>query len=405
MSQALGSDPSLGGPAEGGASTKRAGPLSGLRVVEFQGSGPGPFAGMILADAGADVLLVDRVGPTHLGKYGERRYEVLMRNKRSVMVDLKSEAGRDATLDIIARADVVIDVMRPGSMERLGLGPRECLARNQRLVYGRMTGWGQDGPRAHAAGHDINYVAISGILSAIGPASSPVIPLNLIGDMGGGGLLLAFGIVCALQEVTRSGRGQVVDAAMLEGASLLGTLFHGMLAAGRWRDQRGGNHLDGSAPWYAVYATSDGGFMAVGANEEHFYAALLDGLGLTAEILPDRSDPGAWPTLRARFADVFGSRSRAEWTRIFATIDACVTPVLSMGEAVDDAHNRARRAYQNVAGITQPAPAPRFSLTPAGVASAPPRRGEGGREMLRAWGVDDPALRQLARDGIGFLNE
>ncbi|MFT3816573.1 MAG: CaiB/BaiF CoA-transferase family protein [Rubrivivax sp.] len=373
-----------------------AGPLAGLRVLEFQGSGPGPFAGMLLADLGADVLLVDRPGPAGMGKYGPRKYETMMRGKRSIALDLKDPQAVQTALQLVDKADALIDVFRPGVMERLGLGPDVCLARNPKLIYGRMTGWGQDGPRAAEAGHDVNYVAVSGVLGAIGGrAAPPAIPLNLVGDMGGGGLLLAFGIVCALLEVKSSGRGQVIDAAMVEGASLLGTLFAGMLAAGRWRDERGVNHLDGAAPWYTTYETLDGQAIAVGANEEPFYAELLRRLQLDAAELPPRQDRARWPALRERIAAVFKTRTRAQWCEAFAGSDACVSPVWSFGEARADPQSVARRSFVEIAGIAQPAPAPRFSRTAAGVPSAPPGRGQGAREALVDWGFDPETAARL----------
>ena len=382
------------------------GPLAGVRVIEFQGSGPGPFAGMLLADMGADVLLIDREGPAGMGKYGERKYEVMMRGKRSITLDLKSPQGVAAMLDLVEQADALIDVFRPGVLERRGLGPDVCLARNPRLVYGRMTGWGQDGPRSADAGHDINYIAVSGVLSAIGQAGGPpVLPLNLVGDMGGGGMLLALGIACALFEAKGSGRGQVVDAAMVEGASLLGTLFSGMLASGRWQDQRGVNHLDGAAPWYATYETSDGGWLAVGANEEPFYAELLARMKLDPASLPDRKDRGRWSELRARFTESFKRKTRDEWVAEFAGSDACVSPVFNFAEARDDPHSAARGAFIELAGIPQPAPAPRFSRTAARARSAPPTRGQGGRQALADWGFDSAGIDRLSRAGIGFQKD
>lgn len=379
------------------------GPLHGVRVLEFQGSGPGPFAGMLLADMGADVLLIDRPGERGMGKYGPRKYEVLMRGKRSIALDLKSPAASAALLDIVGSADVLIDVFRPGVLERRGLGPDTCLAKNPKLIYARMTGWGQDGPRSAEAGHDINYVALSGLLGAIGQANGPpVVPLNLLGDFGGGGMMLAFGIACALLEARASGRGQVVDAAMLEGASLLGTMFSGLLALGRWQDQRGVNHLDGAAPWYGTYRTSDGKYMAVGANEEPFYAALLQGLELDAAGMPPRSDRASWPRLRQHMEQAFMQRTRDEWCKVFAGSDACATPVLSLTEARSDAQMQARQAFVEVAGIAQPAPAPRLSRTPGSVRGAPPSRGQGGREALLDWGFDEAGIARFIAAGLTF---
>lgn len=380
------------------------GPLSGFRIIEFQGSGPGPFAGMMLADMGADVLLLDRVGPAAMGKYGERRFETMMRGKRSLMLDLKAEGASEAVLTLVERADALIDVFRPGAMERRGLGPEACLARNPRLIYGRMTGWGQSGPRAATAGHDINYIALGGLLSAIGRAGEPpTVPLNLLGDMGGGGMLLAFGITCGLLQASRTGQGQVVDAAMCEGASLLGTLFSGMLASGRWADGRGRNHLDGSAPWYTSYETADGQFMAVGANEDEFYALLLQGLGLDPASLPERKDRSQWPRIRATFEQAFKTRTRAQWRAVFDHSDACVTPVLSLTEARMDAHALARASFVEVGGIAQPAPAPRFSGSTPQPPTQPPMRGQGGLQTLRDWGLDQASIASLQAHGVSFL--
>jgi alpha-methylacyl-CoA racemase len=304
---------------------------------------------------------------------------------------------------LVERADVLIEGFRPGVTERLGLGPDDCLQRNPRLVYGRMTGFGQDGPRAPRAGHDINYVALAGVLHAIGRRGEPPVPpLNLVADFGGGGMLLAFGVASALVERATSGRGQVVDAAMVEGASLLATMFHGLMAAGRWRDERGVNLLDSGAPWYDVYETADGRYMAVGAIGGRFYDALLSGLGLDPAGLPDRHDRGRWPELRARFAAAFKSRTREAWSAVFDASDACVTPVVSLGEARSEAHNAARASFVDIAGVVQPAPAPRFSRTPCAVPQPPSDRGEGGAEALAAWGFDEAGIGRLRSLGLGI---
>jgi alpha-methylacyl-CoA racemase len=378
------------------------GPLAGIRVLEFESIGPGPFCGMMLADMGADVLRVDRPGGTG-GSVGRvRRFDVMARGRRSVTLDLKGEAGREAARRLAGRADALIEGLRPGVMERLGLGPDELLARNPRLVYGRMTGWGQDGPLAARAGHDIDYIALTGTLNAIGRAGErPVPPLNLVGDFGGGGMLLAFGLACALLEARTSGRGQVVDAAMVDGASLLAAPFHGMMAAGRWTETRGENLLDGGAPWYDTYATKDGGHLAVGAIEPQFYAELLERLGLAGEPLPAQHDRAGWPVLRARFAAVFAGRTRAEWVAAFDGSDACVAPVLSFSEARAHAHNVARATFVESGGIAQPAPAPRFSRTPGAIRRAAPERGEHGRDALRDWGFGDAEADELERMGVG----
>jgi alpha-methylacyl-CoA racemase len=379
------------------------GPLAGVRVLEFEAIGPAPFCNMMLADMGADVLLVDRSEDSRLGFGRERWYDVMFRGRRSVTLDLKSEGGVAAALALADKADAVIEGFRPGVMERLGLGPDTLLARNPKLVYGRMTGWGQSGPLAARAGHDIDYIALSGALQAIGRAGhAPSPPLNLVGDFGGGGMLLAFGIVCALFEAQRSGEGQVVDAAMVDGASLLTTMFWGMQAAGRWSDERGANVLDSGAPWYDAYATRDGKFVAVGAIEPKFYAELLERLGLAAETLPDQHDRSGWGALRERFAATFRTRTRDEWCRVFDGSDACFAPVLTFREAADHPHARARSAHLALGNVAQPAPAPRLSRTPGAVRSTPPERGAGGREALQDWGFSSADVERLGSLGVGF---
>lgn len=381
------------------------GPLAGVRVLEFEGIGPGPFCGMLLADMGADVILLDRTEDAKLGLGRERRYDVMFRGRRSVTLDLKSPSGRDAALALAARADAVIEGFRPGVLERLGLGPDVLLARNPRLVVGRMTGWGQDGPMAPRAGHDIDYIALSGALHAIGRADgAPVPPLNLVGDFGGGGLLLAFGIACALLEARQSGRGQVIDAAMVEGAGLLTSMMWGMLASGQWQDARGVNVLDSAAPWYDTYATRDGKHYAIGAIEGKFYAELVARLGLDPATLPDQHDRTRWPELRARFAAAFAGRTRDEWDAVFAGSDACAAPVLSFADAASHPHARARGAHVEIDGVRQPAPAPRLSRTPGAVRNGPPERGEGGRAALRDWGFTDHEVAALSSLGIGWRN-
>ncbi len=381
------------------------GPLAGIKVLEFEAIGPGPFAGMLLADMGADVLLIDRPAASDLGLKRERWNDVMMRGKRSVTLDLKSKEGAHAALELIGRADALIEGFRPSVMERLGLGPDAALAKNPRLVYGRMTGWGQDGPLAPRAGHDINYIALAGVLAAFGrKGEAPVPPLNLVGDFGGGGMLLGFGIACALVEAQRSGQGQVVDAAMVEGASLLATMFSGMLAAKRWREERGANILDTGAPWYDVYETSDGKHVAVGAIETKFYEELLERLGLSGEALPGQYEMERWPELRARFTEVFKSRRREEWCAAFEGSDACFAPVLTFSEAKHDLHNVARKNFVTIAGVEQPAPAPRYSRTPGGVRHPPPERGEHGRAALVDWGFSAGELRKFAELGLGFTS-
>ena len=379
------------------------GPLSGIKVLEFEAIGPCPFAGMLLADMGADVLVVDRPVSTDLGLKRERWFDVMMRGKRSVTIDLKTLRGAEAALELVARADALIEGMRPGVMERLGLGPATALARNPHLVYGRMTGFGQDGPLSPRAGHDINYIALAGVLNAFGrKGEAPVPPLNLVGDFGGGGMLLGFGVACALLEASRSGTGQVVDAAMVDGASLLAAMFSGFLAVNQWSEKRGENILDTGAPWYDVYETKDGKYVAVGAIEARFYEELLKRLGLAGEKLPAQNDRSGWPALKARFTEVFKSKSRDEWCKAFEGSDACFAPVLTFSEARRDSHNVARRAFVSVSGVEQPAPTPRFSRTPPAVLRSPPERGEGGAQALAEWGFGDKEIVNLKSLGLGF---
>ncbi len=383
--------------------TLAAGPLAGLRVLEFEAIGPGPFAAMMLADMGADVLLVDRPGGNDLGLGHERRHDVMLRGRRSVTLDLKSANGAAAALRLADQADAIVEGFRPGVMERLGLGPDVMLGRNPKLVFGRMTGWGQAGPLAARAGHDINYIALSGVLHAIGRAGdAPVPPLNLVGDFGGGGMLLAFGIACGVIEARSSGRGQVVDAAMIDGASLLATMFSGMLASGQWSEHRGANILDSGAPWYDSYETRDGKFVAIGAIEAKFYAELLARLGLDPKTLPHQFDRAAWPALRELFAATFLSRTRDEWCAAFDGSDACFAPVLTFSESRLHPHVAGRAGSIEVGGIAQPGPAPRFDRTPGAVRRPPPERGEGGAAALHDWGFDAAAIAELGELGVGF---
>ncbi|HWB35439.1 MAG TPA: CaiB/BaiF CoA-transferase family protein, partial [Rugosimonospora sp.] len=344
--------------------TGRAGPLAGVRVIELGGIGPGPFCGMLLADLGADVIRVDR--PEEAGTPSP--HPILHRGRRSVVLDLKDPNGLDAVRRLVDGADALVEGFRPGVTERLGIGPDECLARNPRLVYGRVTGWGQDGPLAQEPGHDINYIALAGALHAIGPAGGdPVVPLNLVGDMGGGGLLLALGVTAALLHARTTGTGQVVDAAMTDGAAIQLALVQGLLATGRWRDRRGSNVLDGAAPFYRTYRCADGGHVAVGCIEPQFYAAMLRVLGLDADpLLADQYATGSWPAMAERLAAAFAAQPRDEWERRFAGQQACVTPVLDFAEAARHPHNAARGTYTRTgSGAVAPGPAPRFSGTPA----------------------------------------
>ncbi|MEO8144306.1 MAG: CaiB/BaiF CoA-transferase family protein, partial [Betaproteobacteria bacterium] len=379
------------------------GPLAGIKVLEFEAIGPGPFSGMMLSDMGADVLLIDRTDDPRLGLGRDRWSEVMLRGRRSATLDLKSKDGVEAALQLAEKADALIEGFRPGVMERLGLGPDVLLKRNPKLVYGRMTGWGQDGPLSPRAGHDINYIALTGVLHAIGRAGgAPVPPLNLIGDFGGGGMLLAFGIACALVEAQKSGQGQVVDAAMVDGASLLAAMFSGMLATKRWSEVRGENVLDSGAPWYDTYETRDGKYVAIGSIEPKFYEELLSRLSLNGQDLPAQHDRKGWPALRTLFAGKFREKTRDEWCEVFDGSDACFAPVLTFSEARAHPHNAARANSVLSGRIEQPAPAPRFSRTPGGIRRAPPERGEGGREALLGWGFSESELSALRQRGLGF---
>jgi alpha-methylacyl-CoA racemase len=365
------------------------GPLAGVRVVELAGIGPGPFAAMLLADLGADVVRVDRPGGGGLAV--NPAYDVTNRNKRSVLLDLKSPEGPARVLDLVERADVLIEGFRPGVAERLGVGPAECHARNPRLVYGRMTGWGQEGPLAHTAGHDIAYIAVTGALGMIGnPGEPPAVPANLVGDYAGGSLYLVIGVLAALQHArTPGGTGQVVDAAIVDGTAHLTAMIHGMVAAGGWQDRRGANLLDGGCPFYGTYETSDGQYMAVGALEQQFYDTFVELLGIE-DRAPARKDLARWGELREAVAERFKSRTRDEWTAVFEGSDACVAPVLSLREAPHHPHLAARATFTDFGGITQPAPAPRFSATPAAVASGPALPGADTESVAADWDV--PAL-------------
>ncbi|HYH35420.1 MAG TPA: CaiB/BaiF CoA-transferase family protein [Nocardioides sp.] len=352
------------------------GPLAGVKVVEFAGLGPGPFAAMVLADAGADVIRIDRpTGPVDGG--------TLLRGRPWLGLDLKAPDGLRTARELVHRADVLVEGFRPGVMERLGLGPQDCQEANPGLVYGRMTGWGQDGPRAREAGHDINYLALTGALRSIARrGQAPVPPLNLVGDYGGGGMVLAFGIVTALLERRRSGRGQVVDAAMVDGVSLLMTGIWSRAAQGRWSGEPGTNDIDTGAPFYDVYATADGEYMAVGSIEPQFWARLLQGLGIDPTALPGQWDRDRWPRTKQVIAAAFATRTRAEWTEVFASLDACVTPVLSLAEAPADAHLRSRGTLEQRPGGPEPAAAPRLDRTPLRAARADPLE-----EALQRWGM------------------
>ncbi|HEV3352846.1 MAG TPA: CaiB/BaiF CoA-transferase family protein [Acidimicrobiales bacterium] len=373
-----------------------AGPLQGFKIIEMAGIGPGPFTAMMLADMGAEVLRVDRPNARVLNP----DKDVLNRGRRSIAVDLKHPDGVQTVLRLVEQADALLEGFRPGVMERLGLGPDECLARNPKLVYGRMTGWGQEGPLAHAAGHDINYIAIAGVLNNFKrDGERPVPPNNLVGDFGGGGLLLAFGLVCGLLEASRSGKGQVVDAAMVDGAAVLSTMIHAFVAMGIWQDNPGHNMLDTGAPFYEVYETADGKFMAIGAIEQQFYAELLERSGLKDIELPFQMDRDQWPAMKDQFAALFKRKTRDEWQSILEGTDACAVPVLSMTEAPSHPHNVARQTFIERDGVVQPAPAPRFSRTAAAIASPPPAPGEHTDDALTDWGFTADEVAKLREAG------
>jgi alpha-methylacyl-CoA racemase len=378
------------------------GPLKDLRVIEMAGIGPAPFCGMLLSDMGAEVIRVDRREKTDLGLPGrEPRFDVLHRGRKSISVDVKTEAGCAVVRRLVTGADALIEGFRPGVMERLGLGPEVLLADNPKLVFGRMTGFGQDGPMAPRAGHDINYIALAGALHTIGrKGEAPMPPLNLIGDFGGGGMLLAFGVVCAMLEAQRSGKGQVVDAAMVDGSALLMSAIYGFYAQGSWKDERGVNVLDTGAPYYNVYETKDGKWVSIGSIEKRFYEDLLQRLGLSGEKLPAQHDRSGWPQLAERFAAAFKTKTRADWERIFEGSDACFAPVLSLGEVEAYPHNSKRRAFVTREGVMQPAPAPRFSRTVEEMGAPPREAGADTRRVLIDSGFSEHEIDDLMRQAV-----
>lgn len=376
------------------------GPLTGVRIVEFAGLGPVPFCAMILADMGAEVLRIDRPAKVSENSW---RYQVLNRGRRSVMLDLKSPEGAEAALELIAQADALIEGNRPGVMERLGLGPEICAARNPKLVYGRMTGWGQDGPLAARAGHDITYLAPTGALWSIGRAGeAPVPPLNLVADLGGGAMFLATGLLAALLEARNSGKGQVVDAAMIDGVNMLLSWMHGYHAAGKWQWERGNNLLDGGCPWYDTYETADARHIAIGPIEPQFYALLLDALDLDAAALPPREDRTRWSELRAIFSKVFRSRSFMDWQERLEGLDACAMAVLSPAEAAEHPQMKARGSFADIAGIRQPVPAPRFSRSVTDLPEGPRQQGADTRAALADWGMESSWIERLCQSGAAI---
>jgi alpha-methylacyl-CoA racemase len=375
------------------------GPLQGVKIVEIAGIGPGPFAAMILSDLGADIIRVERAQSV-TGDFSRDNKEVIYRGRRSVGIDLKNADGVEAVMRLVEQADALIEGFRPGVTERLGIGPDACLARNPKLVYGRMTGWGQDGPYAMAAGHDINYIALAGALAHMGRAGGkPTPPMNLIGDFGGGGMLLALGVVSAILEARGSGAGQVVDAAMIDGSASLMAMMWGLRAMGVWDERLGENVLDTGAPFYDTYETADGKFIALGSLEPQFYAELLARTGLDAEGLPPQMDREGWTVLRDRFTELFKSKTRDEWCEILEGTDACFAPVLTMSEAVDHPQIRARNTIVDDYGVEQPAPAPRFSRTPGAIQGPPPWPGQHTEEALADWGFTLAELEKLRETG------
>jgi alpha-methylacyl-CoA racemase len=376
------------------------GPLQGVKIVELAGIGPGPFAGMLLSDMGADIVRIDRAGQVNPGLFDRPNLEPLFRGRRSIGVDLKNPDGVEAVLRLIESADALIEGYRPGVTERLGLGPDVCLARNPKLVYGRMTGWGQDGPMAQASGHDINYIALAGALAHFGRSDGkPTPPINLVGDFGGGGMFMGFGIVCGILEAQKSGKGQVLDVAMVDGSAVLMTMMWGFVKLGMWDEQRGVNVLDTGAPFYDTYETADGKFIALGSLEPQFYAELIQKLGLEGDDLPAQMDRTGWPQLRERFTALFKTKTRDEWDAVLRGSDACYAPVLTMTEATNDEHIKARGTIIERDGVPQPAPAPRFSRTTPEVQRSSPWPGQQTDEALADWGFANDEIAKLRDSG------
>lgn len=386
------------------------GPLDGIRVVEIGSIGPGPYCAMLLADLGADIIRLDRLDQgAPVGPGSDHRFQLLNRGRRSAGVDLKHPDAAELVLDLVAEADVLIEGFRPGVVERLGIGPKPCLARNPGLIYGRMSGFGQEGPRSREVGHDLNFIAVNGVLSAVGRAGQPPTPpLNMVGDLGGGGLILAFGILAALLHRSRSDEGQVVDAAAIDGSAILAAPLFSWFDTGQW-SERGTNMIDSGAPYYDSYETADGRWLAVGSVEPKFYRALLEVLELDPEDLPDQDDVSAWPQMKRTFADVIRTRTRDEWCRRFDGLEACVHPVLELDELESDPHLKARGTFVRHEGLLQPAPAPRFSATPARLGLPPALPGEHTVEVLLDWGIAKERVAELERSGaiggVGSVNQ
>ncbi|MCP4749779.1 MAG: CoA transferase [Proteobacteria bacterium] len=370
------------------------GPLKGMKIVELGGIGPGPFCAQMLSDMGADIIRVDRKGTP--GTPEQAKYQVLHRGRRSIAVDLKKTEGVETVLKLIEQAEALLEGFRPGVMERLGLGPEVCLDRNPKLVYGRMTGWGQEGPMAQAAGHDINYISLTGALHAIGrPGEKPVPPLNLIGDFGGGGMLLAFGIMCGVYEARNSGKGQVVDAAMVDGSAALMGMFYGMYASGLWKEETGTNLLDGGAHFYDTYETSDGKWISVGSIEPQFYALLLKHTGIDDPDFQNQMDMTKWPEFKEKVTEIFKTKTRDEWCAIMEGTDVCFAPVLSFSESIKHPHNVERNLFVDVGGVVQPGPAPRFSRTKPEIQGPPPAAGQHNEPALKDWGLGQDEIEAL----------
>lgn len=377
------------------------GPLAGVKIVEMGGIGPGPMCALLLADMGAEIIRIDRMQETGLGVHTDPKFNLLMRGRKSVAIDSKSKEGQELILTLIEQADGLIEGFRPGVMERLGLSPEVVFARNPKIAFGRMTGWGQDGPMAHAAGHDLNYIALSGALHAIGRAGEPpTIPLNLVGDFGGGALYLAMGMLAAIIEARMSGKGQVVDVSMVDGAASLMATFFGLTAAGRWSEERGTNILDSGAHFYEVYETSDGKYVSIGSIETKFYKELLKLTGLEGEDLPHQMDEAGWPIIKARLTEIFKGKTRDEWCEIMEGTDVCFAPVLSLLEAAEHPHNKARETFVEIDGVLQPAPAPKFSRTKSEIQHPPCAPGQHTDEVLAEWGVDESKIGDLKAKSV-----
>jgi len=384
---------------QGQAKGEKRGPLAGLKIIELAGIGPAPLACTLLADMGADVIRVDRTGPSGLGSPRTTKTDLLRRSRPSVSIDLKHARGVETLLKLVDGADAIIDPFRPGVTEKLGIGPKECLGRNPGIVYARMTGWGQNGPIAQASGHDLNYISLTGITHAIGSKELPTPPLNVVGDMGGGAMFLCFGILSAVYECQNSGQGQVVDVSMTEGAAFLALGIYGSYAAGQWKDERQANILDGGAHFYRCYRTSDDKFVSIASIEPKFYEILLEKMGLEGDnTLAPQMDRDRWPEMSARFSEVFATRTRDEWCAVMEGTDICFAPVLTVEESFDHPQNSARGSYIEVEGIKQPGPAPRFSRTPGGIQSPPPEYGTGTTAALTAWGVSSEEIESLLQE-------